>query len=218
MARRHLLESLRAAVIGRELGQQIGAALLGRAHVGENHAQQRFVELPATTQRHRGDPQALAKHVGTGRHRTGADAADVRVVSAGRNQERRSSPFEKHRAHQGDVGKVSSSLERIVQDHRVPGLEPMSSQGRADRQRRGTEVHRNVRRLGKQLAVGGEQSARVIAPFLDVGRRAGSLQDDAHLLGNRGEQGPEYRQLQPASGGHGTYSSMKTSSPSTLAL
>jgi hypothetical protein len=49
-------------------------------------------------------------------------------------------------------------------------------------------MHRNVRRLGEQFAVGIEQGAREIPAFFDVGRERNALQRSAHLVGGGLEQ------------------------------
>ena len=54
------------------------------------------------------------------------------------------------------------------------------------------EMHRHVRRVGDQRAVGGEHRAGEIEPLLDVDRIGGVLQRHAHLLGDRHEQVVEH--------------------------
>ena len=53
-------------------------------------------------------------------------------------------------------------------------------------------MHRHVRRVGDQRAVGGEHRAGEIEPLLDVDRIGGVLQRHAHLLGDRHEQVVEH--------------------------
>ena len=55
-------------------------------------------------------------------------------------------------------------------------------------------MHRHVRRIGDQRAVGGEHRAGEIEPLLDVDRIGGVLQRHAHLLGDRHEQVVEHFQ------------------------
>ena len=55
-------------------------------------------------------------------------------------------------------------------------------------------MHRHVRRIGDQRAVGGEHRAGEIEPLLDVHRIGGVLQRHAHLLGDRHEQVVEHFQ------------------------
>ena len=50
------------------------------------------------------------------------------------------------------------------------------------------QVHRHVRRVGDQVALGVEQRAREIEPLLDVDRVRGVGERHAHLLGDRHEQ------------------------------
>ena len=49
-------------------------------------------------------------------------------------------------------------------------------------------MHRHVRRVGDQAAVGVEDRARKVEPLLDVDRVRGGLQADPHLFGDRHEQ------------------------------
>ena len=54
------------------------------------------------------------------------------------------------------------------------------------------QVHRHVRRVGDQVAVGVEQRAGEIEPLLDVDRVRGVGERHAHLLGDRHEQVVEH--------------------------
>ena len=49
-------------------------------------------------------------------------------------------------------------------------------------------MHRHVRGVGDQRAVGREHGAGEVEPLLDVDRVGGALQRDAHLLGDGHEQ------------------------------
>ncbi len=55
-------------------------------------------------------------------------------------------------------------------------------------------MHRHVRRIGDQRAVGGKHRAGEVEPLLDVDRVGGVLQRHAHLLGDRHEQVVEHLQ------------------------
>ncbi len=55
-------------------------------------------------------------------------------------------------------------------------------------------MHRQMRRVGDQLALGIEQRAREIQALFDVDRVGGILQPQAHLLGDRHEQVVEHFQ------------------------
>ena len=57
-----------------------------------------------------------------------------------------------------------------------------------DRLAHRAQVHRHVRRIGDQVALGVEQRAGEIEPLLDVHRVRGVLQPQAHLLGDRHEE------------------------------
>ena len=64
----------------------------------------------------------------------------------------------------------------------------------SDRERRRSEMHRNVRRLCHEPPVGIEHRAGVIATFLDVRREAGVAEANAHLLGDRRETMVQHRE------------------------
>ena len=57
-----------------------------------------------------------------------------------------------------------------------------------DRLAHGAEVHRHVRGVGDQAALGVEDRAGEVEPLLDVDRVRGGLQPHPHLLGDRHEQ------------------------------
>ena len=58
----------------------------------------------------------------------------------------------------------------------------------------GTQMHRDMRRLGQQPAGGVEESAGKIPPLLDVGRKGDVLERHAHVFRRRFQQ--RARQLQ----------------------
>ena len=53
-------------------------------------------------------------------------------------------------------------------------------------------MHRHVRGIGHQCAVGGEDRTGEVEPLLDVDRVGGVLQRHSHLLGDRHEQVVEH--------------------------
>jgi hypothetical protein len=63
------------------------------------------------------------------------------------------------------------------------------------------QVHRHVRRVGDQVALGVEQRAAEVQPLLDVDRVGGVLQLQAHLLGDVHEQVVEHLQQHRVGGG-----------------
>ena len=67
-------------------------------------------------------------------------------------------------------------MRRVARDH---GLDRLAHRA---------QVHRHVRRVGDQVAVGVEQRAGEVEPLLDVHRVGGVLQAQAHLLGDVHEE------------------------------
>ncbi len=86
----------------------------------------------------------------------------------------------------------------IVQGEGVAGTQPrMPVAHRSDAGAHRAQVHRHVRGVGDEAAVGVEQGAGEVEPLLDVHRAGGALQRGAHGLGHAHEAAVE--QLQ----GHG---------------
>jgi hypothetical protein len=75
-----------------------------------------------------------------------------------------------------DVDVAAADAAAVALDHHLDGLA------------HGAEVHRHVRGVGDQAAVGVEDRAGEVEPFLDVDRVRGGLQAYAHLFGHRHEQ------------------------------
>ena len=71
---------------------------------------------------------------------------------------------------------------------------PVLADDGLDRAVHGAEMHRHVRGVGDQGAVGVEDRAGEVEPLLDVDRIGGVLQRHAHLLGDRHEQVVEHFQ------------------------
>ena len=111
-------------------------------------------------------------------------------------QNRRSLPRVEHRRAHGDVGQMRAAVVGRVDGVDVARRDPalvLADDG-LDRAVHGAEMHRHVRRVGDQRAVGGEHRAGEVEPLLDVDRVGGVLQRHAHLLGDRHEQVVEHFQ------------------------
>jgi hypothetical protein len=90
----------------------------------------------------------------------------------------------------GDVGKVRAAVVRVVQHEHVARLDApgvLADHG-LDRLAHRAQVHRHVRRVGDEVALGVEQRAREVQPLLDVHRVRRVLQLQPHLLGDVHEQ------------------------------
>ncbi len=92
-----------------------------------------------------------------------------------------------------DVGEMSASVVGVVEDVDVAAADAsvaalIALDHHLDRLAHGAQVHRHVRGVGDQAALGVEDRAGEIEPLLDVDRVRGRLQPHPHLLGDRHEQ------------------------------
>ena len=96
-------------------------------------------------------------------------------------------PSRKHRRDHGDVGQVRAAVVGRVQhvDVAGPHLAGVGADHRLDRAVHGAQVHRHVRGVGDELALGVEHRAGEVEPLLDVDRLRRVAQRLAHLLGDR---------------------------------
>ena len=131
------------------------------------------------------------------RHRPGRAAADVGVMAARADVEQDlAAGAVEHGRDDRDVRQVRAAVVRIVDHVGVAGLHAAGvlADHRLDRLAHRAEVHRHVRRVGDQVALGVEQRAREVEPLLDVDGVGGVLQPHAHLLGDRHEEVVEHLQ------------------------
>src|SRR6476659_149098 len=100
-----------------------------------------------------------------------------------------------HRRHHRDIGNVRAAVVWRVGDEHVvfAHFRVLAHDGR-DAIAHRAQVHRHVRRIRHQPALGIENGAGEIQPLLDVYGRCRILQLRAHLLGDRHEQIGEYLQ------------------------
>ena len=75
----------------------------------------------------------------------------------------------------------------IVQRDDVARRQTEGAERRPHRERRRAEMHRHVRRVRHHPPTRIEDRAREVVPLLDVRREAAAAEDDAHLVGDRGE-------------------------------
>ena len=108
-----------------------------------------------------------------------------------------------HRCDDRDVGQVRAAVVGVVQHVDITALHGagvLADHG-LDALAHAAQVHRHVRRVGDQVALGIEQRAAEIEPLLDVDRVGGVLQLQAHLLGDVHEQVVEHLQQHRVGGG-----------------
>ena len=131
------------------------------------------------------------------RHRAGADAADIGVVrAAGGEIAQRAGIFGEDRRNHGDIGQMrAAGIGRVDQ----PGvaraqLRAEAVQDGAHRIAHAAQMHRNMRRVGDQIAGGVEQRTGEIQPLADVHRAGAVLQRAAHVFGDAHEAAIEQGQ------------------------
>ena len=103
---------------------------------------------------------------------------------------------QEHRCDDGHIGQMRAAVVGVVQDKHIAGLHlarVVADHG-LDALAHRAQMHRHVRRVGNQMALGIEQGARKIQTLFDVHRVSGVLQLQTHLLGDIHEQVVEHFQ------------------------
>jgi hypothetical protein len=143
----------------------------------------------------RRDSQAFLEDLLGEGHGPRPDSSDVRVVGPGRDVAQDALGFGgtgtllaylsgEYGRDEGDVRKVGSAPERIVQAGHVPRVkftEGLQRLGHAHGH--GTEMDGHVVAHGDGSPAGIEKGAGVVLALLDVGREGGPLECSPHLLG-----------------------------------
>ena len=177
---RHVGADLRPTVTPQQIPQLTDAGLVGRhlrldirnvgirtarrpASTCQNCAEFRLPESAGGAEKEIVDDDTfLRQSPGLGGHRTGREPADVGMMTAIRNEKADALPaLVEHRRDDGDIGKVRTPVERIIERHRVarPQCAPTSGQNDPHTLPHRSQMHRHVRRVGDQIARGVEQSA-----------------------------------------------------------
>ena len=105
----------------------------------------------------------------------------MRVVCAS-NRETDEGPGQKGRHHDGDIGKVRASKERIVEHHRIPRRPGELAHHVAKGVGHAPKVHRDMGGLGEERPPGIKKGAGVIKPILDIRRQRRAPKHHAHLF------------------------------------
>ena len=186
----HLRHRRRAGLARRHLRLQVGEVAVRRAGRPASRAQRRpRLRLQEPPVGH--DRQGVQHHpllvdrMRERRHRSGLDAADVGMVAARGDVEAglRRIVLHEHRHHDGDIGQVGAAGVGVVEREGLARLQVrMAVAHGADAGAHAAQVHRHVWRVGHQPAVGVEQGAGEVEPFLDVHRMGGAFQRRAHGL------------------------------------
>ena len=199
--RHHRMQLLHAFLVGCDLGAQVGHGLVGVARRPAARAQPGTqVGLAQLAVAHQ--QQVVQQHTffvdaaGKRWHRPRRDAADVGMVAAaGDIKPRLRAAGQVDRRHHRHVRQVGAAVVGVVEHIDIARLHGrVACDHSLDRLAHRAQVHRHVRRIGDQRALGVEQCTRKIQPLLDVDRVRGVLQPQPHLLGDVHEQVVEHLQ------------------------
>lgn len=99
-------------------------------------------------------------------------------------------PFaaEKNPAHRRDVGQMSATAERIIHDGHVARLKIEFLAHGPHRLRHRTQMDGHMVPHRHRFAMPVIDGARIVAPFLDVDREGGLLEDNPHFVADGGQQ------------------------------
>ena len=125
-----------------------------------------------------------------GRHRSRRDPADVGMVAPGGDECRRLGFLGvEHRNNHSDVRQMGPATIGIIQHISIAGADSAAIAAiaarvddPADALAHRAEVHRDVRRIGDQRALGVKYRAREVEPLLDVDAGRRRLERDSHFL------------------------------------
>ena len=200
--RGHLVQFLRALGIGGDLRPKVGEVGLRVTRRVFGACQQcqglSLPEPPLVDEEPVVDEDALLLDPGApSGHRAGRDSADLRVMAAGGDVEPDvavaglwGAVRREHRGDHGDVGQVRAAVIRVVErvDVARPDVPPVAGDHHLDRLAHRAEVHRDVRGVRDQVALGVEDRAGEVEALLDVDRVRRRAEPLAHLLGGGHEQ------------------------------
>ena len=200
--RHHLVQLLHALLVGGDLRLHVVDVLQrvarGVSGAVEQPVKRLLAEAAALHQLEIVDIDPFLLDRGRiGRHGARRDPADIGMMAARGDPEQDAClrEVEDRRAYR-DVGKMRAAVIGRVDDVDVARRDAalvLADHG-LDRAIHGAQMHRHVRRIGNQRAVGGKNRAGEIEPLLDVDGIGGVLQRHAHLLRNGHEEIVEYFQ------------------------
>ena len=191
----HLQELRRALAAGGDLGLEIGHVLArvaaGMGSAGQQFEERLLAEDAVLHQQEIVDQRAFLVDVRRiGGHRARGDAADVGVMGPRGGEEQELAGFREHRHDHRHVGQMGAAVVRIVEgvDVARPHAAATLADDGAHRFAHRAQMDGHVGGVGDQPALGVEQGAGEIQPFLDVDRIGGVLEGDPHLLGDGHEE------------------------------
>ena len=180
-----LEHALLADAASSDLRLQVALAFFGGAHVQQNQVQHLAIDSAAAHDSDGRDANAFLENFVGRSHRSSECSSHVRMVGAIRNIEGSLVlPGQKDRQHHGDIRQMRSTGKGIIEDGDVPGRKCNRRDCCLHRHRHGAEMHRHVIAHGDHPRLGIEDGARVVSPFLYVGRESRAPQGCTHLLGN----------------------------------
>ena len=81
---------------------------------------------------------------------------------------------------------MRSTLVRIIRDETIPRMHPRKSIDHGlDRSAHGSQMNRDMGRIGDQLSARIEYRTTKIPPLFDIDAHCGLLEHDPHLIGDR---------------------------------
>ena len=176
--RHHAAQFLYTFFIGRDLCTQVGDVLVGitrrifgagkaRTHLGFKHHTV-LNQLDVVQQ------YAFVLHrFRKWRHGSRCNAANVGVMPPRTDIEQNAFiAFIEHRRHHRHIRQMGTTVERIIQHVHIarPDLACVFPHDRLDAFAHRAQMHRHVRSVRDEIAIGIEQSATEIQPFLDIDR------------------------------------------------
>ncbi len=154
------------------------------------------IHAAAAHQQHRRNADAFLINFARQRHRTRAHASDVGMMRAVRHVKCGFAvPLQEDAGDRGDVGKMRSAAEGIVQNRDIAGPEIECLSGALHRKRHGAQMHGHVIAHRHGFALGVVDGAGIIAAFLDIRGKRSLAQHRAHLFGDGDQQMPEQLQF-----------------------
>ncbi len=179
-----------------KLGAKIALALDRRAYVGQHEREQLAIEMAGAHQMHGRNANPFLIDLASQGHGAGAHAADVGMMRAISDEERRAlGAWEEDGSDRCDIRQMGATVEGIVEDGDVAGAEFQGLSRGPHRQRHCAQVHRHVIAHGDGIAMRIVDGTGIIAAFLDVHRVGTATQDHPHLLGDGDQKVAEQLEL-----------------------
>ena len=180
-------ESLGSPADGGYLGQKVGEVFLGTAGRPGTFVEEtgHLVHAGFSGSEKvggRDDDTLLGKGTGLGWHGPGADATDLGVMGPVCDIGEEFPIGVVDGGKHGDVGEVRTSTGRMIGDDDITGLGRKDLGDFPDAETEGTQVHGDMRGIGREAPLGVEEGTGEVEPLLHVRGEGGSLQPATHFL------------------------------------